>query len=56
VPPAINKIFTDIRSRSKRVVILPSSLLYNKKINFLPTNVKLPAKETLLIEIETSRD
>jgi FKBP-type peptidyl-prolyl cis-trans isomerase len=53
VPAAINKAFLGIKSRSKRIVMLPSSLLYNKKISFLSPKVKLPAKGMLLFEINT---
>jgi FKBP-type peptidyl-prolyl cis-trans isomerase 2 len=53
VPPAINEVFADIKTNSKRIVILPSSLLYNKKINFLPSSVQLPSKGMLLMEIYT---
>lgn len=52
VPPAINKAFTNIRRQSKRNVIIPSSLLYNQKISFLPKEVKLPAKEMIILDIE----
>lgn len=55
VPPVINKIFADIRSKSKRAVLVPSSSLVNKKVRFFPRDIKLPAKELLLIEIETNR-
>lgn len=51
VPPAINKIFSGIRLLSKRSVIMPSSLLYNKEISFLPKDVKLPANEMLILDI-----
>jgi FKBP-type peptidyl-prolyl cis-trans isomerase len=53
VPAAINKAFLGIKSKAKRIVMMPSSLLYNKKIAFLPENVKLPAKEMLIFEIDT---
>lgn len=51
VPPAINKAFSDIRLLSTRSVIMPSSLLYNKEISFLPKDVKLPANEMLILDI-----
>lgn len=54
VPPAINKAFADIKTRSKRSVIIPSNLLYNQKISFLPPNVKLPSNELILLEIDTN--
>lgn len=52
IPPAINKSFSDIRRHSRRSVVLPSSLLYNQKINFLPKNIKLPAKEIIILDID----
>ena len=54
VPAAINKAFSGIKSNAKRMVMIPSSLLYNQKISFLPGNIKLPAKEMLIFEINTS--
>ncbi len=53
VPAAINIAFLDIKTNSKRVVILPSSLIYNKKISFLPSKISLPAKEMVILEIYT---
>lgn len=53
VPDIINRIFDNIMSHSKRVVMFPSSLLYNKKINFLPPQTKLPEKQMLILEINT---
>ena len=52
VPPAINKAFSGIKSESKRIVIIPASLL-SSKISFLPANVKLPTRETIILEINT---
>ena len=52
VPAAINKAFSGIRSNSKRIVMIPSSLIYNKKVSFFPTNIKLPAKAMLIFEIK----
>ena len=52
VPPAINKAFSNIRRYSTRSVILPSSLLYGRKISFLPKNIKLPAKGMIILDIE----
>jgi len=54
VPPAINKAFAGIKFKSKRSVIMPSNLLYNKKISFLPEGVKLPKNELILFEIDTN--
>jgi peptidylprolyl isomerase len=51
IPPAINKAFSNIRRGSKRSVILPSSLLYKQKIHFIPKNIKLPAKEVIILDI-----
>ena len=53
VPAAINKAFLGIKSKAKRIVMMPSSLLYNKRIAFLPENAKLPAKEMLIFEFDT---
>ena len=53
VPQAITKAFEGIKSRSQRTVILPSSLLLGEKINFLPSNVKIPKKEMIILEIDT---
>ena len=53
VPAAINKAFSGIKSRSKRIIMMPSSLLHNKKISFLSPKEKLPAKGMLLLEINT---
>ncbi|MEK6734525.1 MAG: FKBP-type peptidyl-prolyl cis-trans isomerase [Pseudomonadota bacterium] len=53
VPPAINKAFENMKSDSKRTILLPSSLLYNKRVSFFPSDVKLPAKEALILEIDT---
>lgn len=53
VPPAINKAFSNIRRHSKRSVLLPASLLYDRQeINFLPKNIKLPAKEIIILDID----
>ena len=54
VPPAINKAFFDIRTGGKRSVIFPSSLIYNKKISFLPKDIKIPAKGMLILDINMS--
>ena len=56
VPAAINKAYSDIGSHSKRIVMIPSSLLYKKPINFLPDNIKLPAKAMLIFSIDTGYD
>lgn len=54
VPAAINKAFTGIKSNSKRIVMIPSSLIYNKPVSFFPKESKLPAKEMLILEINTN--
>ncbi len=54
VPPAINRAFSGISDQSKRVVLIPSSLLYNKKISFIPAKVKFPPKGMLILEIDTN--
>ena len=54
VPAAINRVFTGISDQSKRVALIPSSLLYNKKISFISPKVKFPPKGMLIIEIDTN--
>lgn len=56
VPAAINKAFSDIGSHSKRMVMVPSSLLYGKPIKFFPNNIKLPEKAILIFSIDTGYD
>lgn len=53
VPSAINKAFDDIRVEEKRTIIFPSNLIYNKNINFLPKNIKIPANKILILDIQT---
>lgn len=53
VPAAINKAFFGIKSNSKRMVMVPSSLLYNQTVSFFPKGINLPPKETLILEINT---
>ncbi len=54
VPAVINKAFSNVRRYSKRSIIFPSSLIYNKEINFLPKNVKFPAKEVIILDVEVT--
>lgn len=56
VPAAINKAFSDIGSHSKRIVMIPSSLIYKKPIKFLPDDTKLPEKAMLIFSIDTGYD
>lgn len=53
VPAAINEAFLNIKTNSKRIIIMPSSLIYNQKIKFLPNNISLPSKGMLVLEIYT---
>ncbi len=53
VPPAINKAFSGIKAQAKRLVMIPSSLLYNQKVSFFPQNAKLPEKGMLIFDIDT---
>lgn len=53
VPPAINKAFSNIKKNSKRTAIIPTNLLRNKKINFLPPDIKIPDQEFVILDIET---
>lgn len=54
VPPAINKAFYNIKKDSKRTAIIPTNLLRNKKISFLPSDIKIPDQEFIILDIETS--
>ena len=54
VPAAINKAFSNVRRYAKRSIIFPSSLIYNKEINFLPKNFKFPAKEMIILDVEVT--
>jgi len=53
VPTAINRAFLDIKTNSKRVIIMPGSLIYNKKTSFFPPNLSLPRKGMLVLEVYT---
>ena len=54
VPAAINKAFTGIKIKSQRSMLIPSSLLFGKKIGFLENQVNIPANEMLIFEIDTN--
>ncbi|MGB4192257.1 MAG: FKBP-type peptidyl-prolyl cis-trans isomerase [Rickettsiales bacterium] len=54
VPPAINKAFSNIKKNSKRTAIIPTNLLRNKKISFLPPDIKIPDQEFVILDIETT--
>lgn len=53
VPQVFSRAFEGIKSRSQRTVIFSSSLLSKQKIKFLPSDINIPSKETLIMEINT---
>lgn len=54
VPQALTKVFSGLMRPAEYTIIMPSNLL-NTKLSFLPSNVKLPKNETLILDIETKR-